>query len=146
MKNLRPYPAYKPTGLAWLPEVPREWEMLHIFQVAHETCCKNVGCKEMNVLSLSFGTIKRKQDIYAGLSPTDFATYQIVEPGNTILRLTDLQNDKRSLRTGAEGIPHAAHFRRGDGTDRLARSIVIMIKFASSKGQGNECDNASARF
>lgn len=28
MKNLRPYPAYKPTGLAWLPEVPREWEML----------------------------------------------------------------------------------------------------------------------
>ena len=97
---MKPYPAYKPTGLAWLLEVPREWEMLHIFQVAHETCCKNVGCKEMNVLSLSFGTIKRKQDIYAGLSPTDFATYQIVEPGNTILRLTDLQNDKRSLRTG----------------------------------------------
>ena len=28
MKNHRPYPAYKPTGLAWLPEVPREWEML----------------------------------------------------------------------------------------------------------------------
>lgn len=28
MKRLRPYPAYKPTGLAWLPEVPREWETL----------------------------------------------------------------------------------------------------------------------
>ena len=28
MRRLRPYPAYKPTGLAWLPEVPREWEML----------------------------------------------------------------------------------------------------------------------
>ena len=27
-KNLRPYPAYKPTGLAWLPEVPREWEIV----------------------------------------------------------------------------------------------------------------------
>ena len=25
---MKPYPAYKPTGLAWLPEVPREWEML----------------------------------------------------------------------------------------------------------------------
>lgn len=97
---MKPYPAYKPTGLKWLPEVPQGWEMLHLFQVAHETCCKNVGCREMNVLSLSFGSIKRKQDIYAGLSPTDFATYQIVEPGNTILRLTDLQNDKRSLRTG----------------------------------------------
>ena len=25
--RLKPYPAYKPTGLAWLPEVPQGWEL-----------------------------------------------------------------------------------------------------------------------
>ena len=32
--------------------------------------------------------------------PESFETYQIVDPGNIVLRLTDLQNDKRSLRQG----------------------------------------------
>ena len=34
-----------------------------------------------------------------GLVPKDYVGYQIVEPGNIILRLTDLQNDQKSLRT-----------------------------------------------
>jgi type I restriction enzyme S subunit len=35
-----------------------------------------------------------------GLMPESFNTYQIVKSGDVILRLTDLQNDKRSLRVG----------------------------------------------
>ena len=34
-----------------------------------------------------------------GLVPKDYNNYQIVEPGDIILRLTDLQNDQKSLRT-----------------------------------------------
>lgn len=30
------------------------------------------------------------------LVPKDYVGYQIVEPGNIILRLTDLQNDQKS--------------------------------------------------
>ena len=61
----------------------------------------NNGMIEENLLSLSYGKIVKK-DIGAtdGLLPESFETYQIVDPGNIIMRLTDLQNDKRSLRQG----------------------------------------------
>lgn len=62
---------------------------------------KNFGMQEDNLLSLSYGRIINKDiDTADGLLPESFETYQIVEPGNIIMRLTDLQNDKRSLRQG----------------------------------------------
>lgn len=62
---------------------------------------KNNGMQEDNLLSLSYGRIIRKSiDAAEGLLPESFETYQIVEPGNIVMRLTDLQNDKRSLRQG----------------------------------------------
>jgi len=62
---------------------------------------KNLGMQEDNLLSLSYGRIIRKSiDAAEGLLPESFETYQIVEPGNIVMRLTDLQNDKRSLRQG----------------------------------------------
>jgi type I restriction enzyme S subunit len=57
--------------------------------------------RENNLLSLSYGRIVRKDiDTAEGLLPESFETYQIIEPGNIVMRLTDLQNDKRSLREG----------------------------------------------
>jgi type I restriction enzyme S subunit len=57
--------------------------------------------QEDNLLSLSYGRIIRKDiDSAEGLLPESFETYQVVEPGNIVMRLTDLQNDKRSLRQG----------------------------------------------
>jgi type I restriction enzyme S subunit len=54
-----------------------------------------------NLLSLSYGRIINKNiDTTGGLLPESFETYQIVSPGDIIMRLTDLQNDKRSIRQG----------------------------------------------
>lgn len=62
---------------------------------------KNSGMIEDNLLSLSYGRIIQKNiDTSEGLLPESFETYQIVESGNIVMRLTDLQNDKRSLRQG----------------------------------------------
>nr|WP_280517796.1 restriction endonuclease subunit S [Falsirhodobacter halotolerans] len=56
--------------------------------------------KEANLLSLSYGNIVRKDiNTPSGLLPESFETYQIVEPDDVVFRLTDLQNDKRSLRS-----------------------------------------------
>ena len=56
---------------------------------------------EDNLLSLSYGKVIDKDiNTTDGLLPASFEGYQIVEPGNIILRLTDLQNDHKSLRTG----------------------------------------------
>lgn len=61
---------------------------------------KNSGLVEQNLLSLSYGRIISKDINSAeGLLPESFETYQIVEPDDIVFRFTDLQNDKRSLRT-----------------------------------------------
>lgn len=52
-------------------------------------------------MSLSYGKIIRKDiNTNGGLLPASFNTYNIVDSGDIIIRPTDLQNDKRSLRTG----------------------------------------------
>lgn len=62
---------------------------------------KNSLGTETNLLSLSYGKIIKK-DINSndGLLPESFNTYNIIEINDIIIRPTDLQNDKRSLRTG----------------------------------------------
>jgi len=94
------YPAYKPSGVEWLGEVPEHWEVKPVFAVARERNEDNKGMKEDNLLSLSYGSIVNKDiNTSDGLLPESFETYQIVSPGDIVLRLTDLQNDKRSLRS-----------------------------------------------
>ena len=57
--------------------------------------------KVRTVLSLSYGRIiiKPTEKLH-GLVPDSFETYQIVRPGDIVLRTTDLQNDHTSLRVG----------------------------------------------
>lgn len=62
---------------------------------------KNKGMINDNLLSLSYGRIVNKNiDATGGLLPESFETYQIVQAGDIVMRLTDLQNDKRSIRQG----------------------------------------------
>lgn len=99
--RLTPYPAYKDSGAYWLGRVPAHWELQPTFTVLREKQVRNTGLAVSDVLSLSYGRIiKRDIERNFGLLPASFETYQIVEPGNLIMRLTDLQNDQRSLRVG----------------------------------------------
>jgi len=100
-RRFKPYPSYKDSGAEWLRRVPAHWDIAPLFTVARERDIRNSQGRETNVLSLSYGRIVRR-DVSAnfGLMPESFNTYQIVGPDNIVLRLTDLQNDKRSLRVG----------------------------------------------
>lgn len=97
---MKKYPAYKSIKGTFYEQLPCDWNQLYLKQVCSEKCIKNTDNKETNVLSLSYGRIIKKKNINSGLSPKDFATYQIIKPNDIILRLTDLQNDHKSLRTG----------------------------------------------
>lgn len=99
-RGLNPNVKFKPTNIPWLPEIPEHWNMVKLKALTFEGKNKNKDNLETNVLSLSYGKIIRKKNINEGLVPADYATYQIVEPNDIILRLTDLQNDHRSLRCG----------------------------------------------
>ena len=55
---------------------------------------------ESTVLSLSYGRLVVKPaDKLHGLVPDSFETYQVVDPGDIVIRPTDLQNDWTSLRS-----------------------------------------------
>lgn len=100
------YTETKESGIPWvLNELPAHWEVLPAYSVLRDEQIKNVDGKETNVLSLSYGNIKiRNVENNSGLLPESFNTYQLVWPGDIILRLTDLQNDKRSLRVGRSSL------------------------------------------
>ncbi len=98
--SLPRYESYKDSGVEWLGEVPSHWEFKPLFALVEELNDSNAGMKEDNLLSLSYGRIKQKNiDDNDGLLPASFETYQIIQCGDIVWRLTDLQNDQRSLRT-----------------------------------------------
>ncbi len=94
------YPVYKESDVQWVGEIPDNWDIKPMFTIAKESRISNQGLIENNLLSLSYGRIIRKDiDTLGGLLPESFETYQVVNKDDVIFRLTDLQNDKRSLRT-----------------------------------------------
>ncbi|HCB1589244.1 TPA: restriction endonuclease subunit S [Citrobacter braakii] len=98
--QFKEYPSYKNSGVEWLGDVPSDWHVKRFGYIFSENKTKNRGLIENNVLSLSYGNIKEKNvEDNKGLLPESFETYQLIEPNDIIFRFTDLQNDKRSLRS-----------------------------------------------
>ena len=112
-KGLNPDAKMKDSGISWIGEIPEHWEVRHLSQVSYEHYISNKEVHHQNLLSLSYGRIIRKDiNTTEGLLPASFDTYQIVENGNIVMRLTDLQNDHKSLRVGLvkeEGIVTSAY-------------------------------------
>lgn len=91
----------KDSGIEWIGEIPAGWDVHPVYYYFEERKNSNYALQEQNLLSLSYGKIIRKDiNTNGGLLPASFNTYNIVEAGDIIIRPTDLQNDKRSLRTG----------------------------------------------
>lgn len=100
-KGIRPNREMKDSGIEWIGEIPKEWDVKVAFQLFSQVKNKNEGLIEKNLLSLSYGKIKRKSiDTIGGLLPENFDGYNIIEKDDIVLRLTDLQNDHTSLRVG----------------------------------------------
>lgn len=101
MAKYKAYPEYKDSGVEWVDSIPSYWDVKPTFALCDASTQKNIDGAESNVLSLSYGNIiPRDVEKNFGLLPESFNTYQIISCGDVILRLTDLQNDKNSLRVG----------------------------------------------
>lgn len=100
-KGINPNVEMKDSGIEWIGEIPREWEVKKLSEYFFQVKNKNSNLEEKNLLSLSYGKIIRK-DINKtdGLLPENFSNYNIIDKGDIVLRLTDLQNDHKSLRVG----------------------------------------------
>ncbi len=95
------YKTYNKIDLPWLSAIPSHWKLIGLNLMFSDNNTKNEGILETNILSLSYGNIiKKKKEENYGLTPASYETYQIINPGYIVLRLTDMQNDHKSLRVG----------------------------------------------
>lgn len=95
------YESYKPSGVKWLGDVPAHWEIRPGFTCFKENKDRNQGLVESALLALSYGRIAIKpEEKLTGLVPESFESYQLIKPGDIVIRTTDLQTDQTSLRVG----------------------------------------------
>lgn len=100
---MKRYGEYKDSGIEWIDDYPASWKLVNLSSLVDQRKNKNSDLSESNVLSLSYGKIKKRKQDNSGLLPESFDTYNIIEEGDIVLRLTDLQNDVVSLRVGRSG-------------------------------------------
>lgn len=131
LNKYQAYPEYRDSGVAWIDAIPFHWEVLPTFSLCEASTKKNIDGAENNVLSLSYGNIiPRDIETNFGLLPESFNTYQIVENGDIILRLTDLQNDKNSLRVGLakqKGIITSAYLKLSSQGSMLSEYLYRLL-------------------
>ncbi len=100
-KGLNKSVPMKDSDIPWVGKIPASWNVKPLFLVAQERKNPNRLLLEHNLLSLSYGRIVQKDiNTNEGLLPASFSTYNIIEKNDIVIRPTDLQNDKKSLRTG----------------------------------------------
>lgn len=129
----------KNSGIEWIGEIPKEWTINSISQLFSQVKNKNTDLQETNLLSLSYGKIKRKNiETTDGLLPDSFDGYNIVELNDIVLRLTDLQNDHKSLRVGLvteRGIITSAYLTIRNHSESIAKFLYFYLHaFDISKG------------
>lgn len=101
LKGLKPGLPTKDSKIDWVGAIPSHWNTHPMYYYFEERKHSNSLGEENNLLSLSYGKVIRKDiNTNGGLLPNNFNTYNIIEKDDIVLRLTDLQNDRRSFRTG----------------------------------------------
>ena len=118
----------------WDATAPSHWEVHPGLAVLAENRRKNDGLIESQVLSLSYGQIVVKPvEKQRGLVPDSYESYQILDPGDIVVRPTDLQNDQTSIRVGYvkdRGIITSAYIglrARGSWSDAYAYHYLAVV-------------------
>lgn len=84
----------KKTNIPWIGEIPSDWSTCRFKNVASfkKDIAKNKSyLYERLALTLN-GVIKRSKDDDEGLQPDTFDSYQILNPGDFVFKMIDLQN------------------------------------------------------
>jgi len=129
-------PRYSDTEASpfWESRTPSHWSVRPGLAVLEENRRKNSDLLESQVLSLSYGRVVVKPlDKQRGLVPDSYEGYQVLDPGDIVVRPTDLQNDQTSIRIGHvkdRGIITSAYIGlrpRGDWIDAYAYQYLTVV-------------------
>lgn len=112
----------KDSGIPWIGLVPYDWEVLPYKQVMKKTKNIKFDYQGEDIISLTMnGVVKRDLDNPKGKMPLTFDGYQIVQKGNLLLCLFDI-----------DVTPRCVGLIQDDGLTSPAYSHFIMINNNSS--------------
>ena len=83
----QPYPAYKPSGVEWLGDVPEHWEVLPLCAVGRPKSVADQQNRELLSVYLHRGIIRfsEVQKKRTNVTSEDLSKYQAVDPGDLVL-------------------------------------------------------------
>ena len=97
--GLQPYPAYKPSGVPWLDDLPEHWDVIPTRALLNlKKQLVGDRADKYTLLSLTKqGIIARDMENPEGKFPASFETYQVVEPGDLVFCLFDIDETPRTI-------------------------------------------------
>jgi type I restriction enzyme S subunit len=109
----------------------KPWAYLSLGNLTKKYRVLNTNIHNSNLLSLSYGKIVQKDiESKKGLLPSSFDTYQVIKKDIIVFRVTDLQNDKKSLRVGLstqEGIISPAYVCMECDTAKINPKFLYLV-------------------
>ena len=93
--NLNRYPKYKPTGIAWLPEVPEGWEVRKVRQLLTMVSRKGFPEKQLLSVTREQGVVVRdveSKEENHNFIPDDLSNYN----DEVLIIINDNDKDKKN--------------------------------------------------
>jgi type I restriction enzyme S subunit len=100
MRTIKPYKKHKPSGIAWLGDIPEHWQISKAKHILFQK--KKTLNPDLNCGSISFGNIVYKDNDRVPVETK--ATYQELLKGEFLINPLNLNFDLKSLRTGLSNI------------------------------------------
>ena len=93
------YPTYQDSGIEWLGQIPTHWDLLRnkIFITEHDNVVGQDAYKYTLLSLTKQGVIQRDIESGKGKFPKEFDNYKIVESGNIIFCLFDVDETPRTV-------------------------------------------------
>ena len=94
-----PYPAYKPSGVPWLGDVPQHWDLVpnRALMTLKKELVGNQSDKYTLLSLTKQGIIPRDLENAVGKFPSSFDSYQVVEVGDLVFCLFDIDETPRTV-------------------------------------------------
>ena len=137
IRNRGVYPAYKPSGVEWLGDVPSHWELVPnrtLMNLKKEVVGDQADY--YTVLSLTKqGVIARDMETSVGKFPANFDTYQVVESGDLIFCLFDMDETPRTVGVSRLDGMITGAYTRFICVDKTMREFLFMLYLSLDNGK-----------
>ena len=135
--DLKPYPVYKDSGVPWLGEVPEHWDLVPnraLLKLKKQVVGGHAD--EYTLLSLTKrGIIARDMENPEGKFPASFETYQIVESGDLIFCLFDIDETPRTVGLSSMSGMITGAYTRFVCPDKQTRQFLYLLYLSLDNGK-----------